>query len=191
MEVLREHFELTKFKFDDGNQVISYFLHKENENGSYKEHYKEVTIPIKPHEDLEQAVENLKQILVDANCLNSHRNLPKMVGPAIKAVETLETVFKSMDKAVLDSVEVSGLTLQGIPMEGDITEGSCVITGKHKVHNTAVAMNSPKINFSGDIYKFESKLAIIVDTIIDEVYQYLFEGKHAELELFNSDEEAA
>ena len=79
------------------------------------------------------------------------------------------------------SVRVTGLSITGFE------ETKAVILTTLVMAPAGVLMGIPthKIELSGDIYAFEEELSGITDKIEKEVFEYLFKGKKAQLELFD------
>ena len=98
----------------------------------------------------------------------------------------LRNSFKACDDcfnevfSVKDKIETRGISLSGV---GDNT--GVVLTGVYTTANgQKVAVNSPRIRFGSDSFGFEEELEELVHTIEDELFAYLYEGKQAQLELF-------
>lgn len=177
----REQFELSKLKIESsGKTTISYKKTITDGSASYAEDI-EMTSPRTPHPDMYAAVNALQKPLAEANDLFVHRD-DSAISPSNREKLENDKIFQRIlglwDKKVLDSVEVSGLSVQG-----DLETGSCVITGKHSVHGTAVAMNSPRISFEGNTFKIETEVRNLMKAIHEECYLYIFEGKAAQQEI--------
>ncbi len=154
---------------DKGKLYVEY----ETEKGSYIFDSNQI-----PHPDMHEALRELRTYLADSNALRSHRELkfPPKSGA--------EQVLEQLDKLVYDSVQVSGVSLSG-----DEKHLAAVITGKHNVHGTAVAMNSPRISTNGDTFKFETALFRAIDKVREEARMFIFEDKQFQSEIFKGDGE--
>ncbi len=176
----RKQFELNKLKIDSSGKVeISYKRMVTDGSATYADTI-EVSSPRVPHPDMNEALDALKHALAESNSLFVHRN-DKVLSPSLRKNlegKIMERVLNAWDGVVLDSVEVSGVSIQG-----DLESGSCVITGKHNTHGTATAMNSPKISFKGDSFKIETEVRDQVKKIHEEAYCYIFENKAAQQEI--------
>lgn len=163
-------FILHKCKVNDkGHLEIEYTT----DRGAYEFTSKDV-----PHPDLHNALMALNPFLADANELRSHR-LVKFP-PKTQA----EDILKEMDRLVYESIHVSGLSLSG-----DEDHLAAVISGKHKVKGTAVAMNTPLIRTNGDSMGFETDLFPLIDKVREEVRLFIFEDKKFQSEIFKGDGE--
>lgn len=182
----KEQFELSTIKVDKEGRVVAKWREIINEGDSVYADTKSIETPRICHPDLQEALENLRECLAKANGLYSHRLISNME-PALR--EFMENksgvrILNKLDGIITESVEVSGVSLGG-----DLETGWCVITGKHKVHNTAVAMNSPKIKFNGETFGFEETLSGLVKNLVDEVYEYIFNAKGAQQTIIFQDGE--
>jgi hypothetical protein len=99
---------------------------------------------------------------------------------------SLLTQIIPMAKRVLmygedQSVQVTGLSITGFE------ETKAVVITTLVMAPAGVLMGIPthKIELSGDVYAFEEELSGITDKIEKEVFEYLFKGKKAQLELFD------
>ena len=173
----REQFELSTLKVDKEGRVNFAWRDIIKEGDAIYADKKVLESPRICHPDLKDALENLQDTLAEANGLYSHRRLQTME-PALREFmedKKGQRILKKLDDIVCDSVKVSGIS-----MGGDLETGWCVITGKHEVHNTAVAMNSPKISFGGEAFGFEDSLKSLVEILIDEAFEYVFNAKGAQ-----------
>lgn len=173
-------FELKKIKVDsDGKVSISYKTDNQVE-GSASYDTIEMESDRHPHPDLKEAINRLTPYLADANGLRPYRNLPHVPPKKLDRWNEphIQEILNALDTHVYASVIPSGITLSG----NDHTLG-VIITGKHEVHNTAVAMNSPRISINADVFGFEAEVFDIVDTIVEEARLFIEERKSAQLEL--------
>lgn len=173
----KEDFELLKLKVDGDKIIIDWKSKIQTEDNSYADKHN-VESPRKPHPDLEESLEALTQCFAKSNDLLIHRNMDILSPNQRKELEPkeLQHILSAWDKKVFDSVQVTGVSLGG-----DLETGWCVITGKHAVHNTKMAMNSPKINFNSTALGLEAEVSNLLERLIDECYQYVYEGKGAQV----------
>lgn len=85
------------------------------------------------------------------------------------------------------SVQVTGLSITGFEETKAVIITALVMAPA----GVMMAINTHKIELSGDIYAFEEELSSITDKIEKEVFEYLFKGKKAQLELFDSLEDGS
>lgn len=75
------------------------------------------------------------------------------------------------------------ILVTGIGIAGKEENKGCVISGEYfTVSGQPTKIASPRIKFLEQYYGFENELADIAANIKSEVYEYLFNGKHEELE---------
>ena len=80
----------------------------------------------------------------------------------------------------LDKIEVRGIALSGSEEKAGV-----IITAILETANgTKTCINTPRIRLESDSFGFEEELQDCCEAIKTEVYQYLFEGKQAQLSLF-------
>lgn len=93
---------------------------------------------------------------------------------------------KQKDLAEAFADEATGnIDVHGISLSGDDENRGVVLTGLFTFGNgMKSAINSPRIRLANTSFGFEQELEEIVAKIEDEVYAFLFEGKKAQLELF-------
>ena len=94
----------------------------------------------------------------------------------------LLSAFKACDECFNDAFGVKErISTVGISLSGT----GVVLTGLYRVANDqCVAVNTPRIRTDSDSFGFEDELRDLVQTIEDEVFAYLYEGKQAQLQLF-------
>lgn len=78
------------------------------------------------------------------------------------------------------SVQVTGLSITGFEETKAVIITALVMAPA----GIMMAINTHKIELSSDIYAFEEELSDITDKIEKEVFEYLFKGKKAQLDLF-------
>lgn len=138
------------------------------------------------HPDFFNALKRLDVFLCDSNSLRFHRLLEgmKLEPKKKKLIAEAGDVFAILDKEILATVQASGVVVFGSE-----DHRGCVVTGKHRTHNTAVALNSPKISENGDTFGFETDLFAAVDALIEETEAYIIRGKSSQMNLFEQKEE--
>lgn len=100
-----------------------------------------------------------------------------------KATKKQNESARSFAERCLDDIEIRGISLSG----QDDNVG-VIITGIFTVANgLKTCINSPRIKMSVESFGFEEELENIISDIEQEVYEYLFKGKKAQLELFGAD----
>ena len=83
----------------------------------------------------------------------------------------------------LSELQSGFVVVNGIAIAGKEENKGCVMVGDYfTVSGQPTKIASPRIKFLGQYYGFENELADIAANIESEVYEYLFNGKHEELE---------
>lgn len=170
----KANFELRGVKITSAGKVeIEYREKITTEDTAYSEKNSKES-PRVPHPDLTEALAKLRECLGKSNELFVHRKEELIAPNKRELLETKEMsrILNKWDKTIIESLEVSGISLGG-----DLETGWCVIKGKHAVHGTKVAINSPKIQFAGDTFGIETEVNKLVKNVIEEAYLYIFEKK--------------
>ena len=138
------------------------------------------------HPDLKNSFEVLKPFVLRTFGLTSFLSIVDS-----KDFGATEKQSSAMYKYANDlhlRTSIKGITIK----EGKESDG-VIITSMLGVLNTeqSSVLNTPKITLGDETYGFETELLSAVDTIQEEVYQYLFEGKQSQLSLFNGNSESS
>lgn len=177
---MNNNFQLKSIKIASDGKVEISFITSNGEEG--RASYDELVMISDryPHPDLKEAIRKLNIPLADANGLRPYRELPHIAPGKLEKwdAKEVQSILETLDTQVYASVIPSGISLSGKDHSLAV-----VITGKHEVHGTAVAMNSPRIHVNGDTFGFESSVFEIVDEIIEEARKFVIERKSAQGEL--------
>lgn len=127
------------------------------------------------HEDLKKAFDDLRKHLVII-CDQ------KEDGSAIRILEVdgLAIAVNDYDKEAIEKYTVTGFVVGGEDRDG------VTLIGQKRIESKVLNITSPFTKFED--YPYASDLAACVETCMDEVYLYLFEGKCApdkQLDLFD------
>lgn len=80
---------------------------------------------------------------------------------------------------------VKKINVTGISWSGQYANEGIVITATLAAdNNQRMALNTIRMKFSDTRYGFEEQMEQIAEEVKDEVYEFLFEGKRAQLSLF-------
>lgn len=130
-----------------------------------------------PHPDLTRLRDTLREYLVKAYHLNIGYDT------AIKYLKGEQK--KIAEEGMIDlynKIEVTGISIGGEEQLRGV-----VISGKIESNNKSkCAMNTPRIVFSSEKLGYELDVEGQIELIEREIYKYLFEGKKAQKELFDS-----
>lgn len=131
------------------------------------------------HPDLKTLFDQLKAIKGRIFHLTTFLSLVEM--PDFKATVKQKELARTFAEKILENIEVRGVSFSGqddnvgIVLTGLMTSGN----------NQKTAINSPRLKFNSETYGFEEELEEISGKIESEVYEFLFKGKKAQLDLFN------
>jgi len=106
--------------------------------------------------------------------------------PEFKATKDQARLAERAVQGIIEKITVTGVSISG----QDENKG-IIITGTFNGDqlNVKMAINSHRIKFNSTVYGFEDGLEEIITKLTDEVYEYLFEGKQAQLEMFTGAEQ--
>ena len=189
---MKKNVTLHKVKTLNGGGLETTYreLIREDNTEHIDEHTKKS--PVDPHPDLTDQLEELKTIL--ARCYNINTIDLLRTSPNLdqQEKEAFEIVANLIDKMALESMKK--ITVTGVNITGDKAEGTdkraIVITGKlYQANGSQIAMNSPRIKMNQDQFGFEDQVAMIIEKLEEEVRSYIFDGKKAQLDLFDAQEE--
>lgn len=137
------------------------------------------------HPDLRGLFEDLRPIV--ARVFNITSFLTFLDSDEMK----LSEAKKMMARAFADEL-VAKIDVRGVSWSGTDDNAGVVITAVFETPNgLKTCINTPRIKMSTISFGFEEELEKIVDAIKTEVYQFLFNGKQAQLSLFGDNGEQA
>jgi hypothetical protein len=185
----KENVTFTKVKLLNSGGVEAFFSHStKREDGQVIQESHAIKRRLKEDPDLTNAFQAFKQYLgkcVGISYLAGLKDIPGLTDAAKKHIKALEKTIKEHESNQLNKIEVTGITIAG-----DEDSTAIVISGKMlQANNSKVAINSPRIPLENNTFGFESKLESLIETLRDETYLYLFEGKAAQLELFGGEDD--
>lgn len=174
----KSSFELSKVKFLKGGGLdVHYNVTEVIDDESYTNKY-HVESAKDVHPDLIELFVRIKPIL--ARVFNITSFLTCISTDDFKANKMQKEIAEDFAKEMMNNIEVRGISLSGND------DNVCVIiTGLFTTYNNQkTCINSPRIKLSVESFGFEEELEEIVTEIEEEVYDFLFKGKKAQLELF-------
>lgn len=174
----KSSFELSKVKFLKGGGLdVHYNVTEVIDDESYTNKY-HVESAKDVHPDLIELFVRIKPIL--ARVFNITSFLTCISTDDFKANKMQKEIAEDFAKEMMNNIEVRGISLSG----KDDNVG-VIITGLFTTYNNQKTyINSPIIKLSVESFGFEEELEEIVTEIEEEVYDFLFKGKKAQLELF-------
>lgn len=173
-------FQLSKVKVISGGGLDVHFETEETCGAEvYRETY-HLSSSKEIHPDLKKLLDRLKPIMARVYHLSFFRSL--METPEFKATKKQQELAEEAFKEVLAKLDVTGISLSGKDSNVGV-----VLTGVFTADsNQKMAINSHRMKFSDTRYGFEEEMESIIGDIESEVYAFLFKGKKAQLELFDS-----
>lgn len=178
-------FALSKVKtLKDGGLDVHYEVTETVGNESYTNKY-HVESAKDIHPDLRDCFDRLRPIM--GRIFNITSFLSMVETSDFKATKSQQQTARSFADEMLKNIEV-----RGVSFSGQDDNVGVVLTGLFTVsNNQKTAINSPRLKFNTETFGFEEELEEIAGDIEREVYEFLFKGKKAQLELFGADGEAA
>lgn len=178
-------FALSKVKtLKDGGLDVHYEVTETVGNESYTNKY-HVESAKDIHPDLRDCFDRLRPIM--GRIFNITSFLSMVETSDFKATKSQQQTARSFSDEMLKNIEV-----RGVSFSGQDDNVGVVLTGLFTVsNNQKTAINSPRLKFNTETFGFEEELEEIAGDIEREVYEFLFKGKKAQLELFGADGEAA
>lgn len=175
----KKAFSMSKVKVINGGGLDVHFEVEEACGAEvYRENY-HLTSGKEIHPDLQKLFDKLKPIMARVYHLSFFRSL--METPEFKATKKQKELAEEAFKEVIDKLRVTGVSLSG----KDDNVG-VVLTGTFTADsNQKMVINSHRMKFNSERYGFEEEMEEIVGEIESEVYEFLFNNKKAQLEIFD------
>jgi len=180
-KIIRKEFKLKKFKLLEGlfQADFSYDFAKSGDVFENEINYKDTRIP---HPDIYKFIDELKPVVariygydvLRTICLNDDF---KATGSQAEILEKLYQKF------------IGNITVTGFSVSGEDDKKQCIITAKVMTELGVSAINTNKILLLNDKFGFEEELENIIDSLTDEVYSYIYEGKDCMPSLFTTEEQ--
>lgn len=133
-----------------------------------------------PHPDLNKSLQGLTSFVAKSTHLTALNELEGWISEQDK-----KSIFRpflakisGMQKDILDQIDVRQLSISNND-SGD----KVVISAMLSVKKSSTKINTPKISLSGDIFGFEVALSESIEDVVEEVWQYLFNGKTSQTKL--------
>ena len=133
-----------------------------------------------PHPDLLNARDKLKDVLIKSF---HYHEVNDVASKYLKGEQKQKVEDAFLD--ICNKIEVTGVSISG-----DEQLKGAVVTGKIESNNgSKCALNSPRIVFASDKIGYEKDVENAVELLTRETYKYLFEGKRAQGELFDNQDQ--
>lgn len=177
----KEKFALSKVKLlKDGGLDVHYEVTEVVGNESYANKY-HVLSAKDIHPDLRKLFVDLRPIMGRVFNITSFKSM--MATPDFKATKKQTEIAEAFANECLGNIEVMGVSLSGQDDNvGVVLTGLFILSNNQKT-----AINTPRMKYNVETLGFEEELENIVCDIENEVYEFLFNGKKAQMDLFTAD----
>ena len=176
----QEDFKLTKVKVNGG--VVEVNFTQRISNGVL-EQFVETTERrlVAPHPDMINSLQMLNTFVARAthlDALDIQRGFAENQGKATKETKLIIEQMTQRQSEILDSIDVRSVSIKG---EGDKT--AIVISSVLSCKGQCTALNTPRIVLGRNVYGCEVAISESIDELSSEVYQYLYAGKQAQMQM--------
>lgn len=130
------------------------------------------------HADLRECFEDLRPIVARVFNITSFLTLCEAKDMGLTPAK--QKLFREYAEGLTKKIDVRGVSWSGSG-EG---LGVVITSVLETPTGLKTAINTPRIKFNQDSFGFEEELEVIVEKIKSEVYEFLFNGKSAQLSLF-------
>ena len=137
------------------------------------------------HPDLRGLFEDLRPIV--ARVFNITSFLTFLDSDEMKLPESKKMLARAFADELIAKIDVRGVSWSGT----DDNVGVIITAVFETPNGLKTCINTPRIKMATISFGFEEELEKIVDAIKTEVYQFLFNGKQAQLSLFGDNGEQA
>lgn len=173
-----KNFKLSKVKLvPDGGLEAQYQVNEVVGNETYMNEY-HVKDAKEIHPDLKSLFRDLKPVV--GRVLGVTSFLSFLEGDDIKLTEAKMKSARAFANELLSNIEV-----RGISFSGEDENVGVIITSIFTTSNgLKTCINTPRIKLANISFGFEEELESICGQVEQEVYEFLFKGKKAQLSLF-------
>lgn len=137
------------------------------------------------HPDLRGLFEDLRPIV--ARVFNITSFLTFLDSDEMKLSESKKMMARAFADELIEKIDVRGVSWSGT----DDNTGVVITAVFETPNGLKTCINTPRIKMATISFGFEEELEKIVEAIKTEVYQFLFNGKQAQLSLFGDNGEQA
>lgn len=173
-----KNFNLSKVKLNPNGGLQADYQITETVGGepSITDYHANVTRDI--HPDLQGLFEDLRPIV--ARVFNITSFLTLIESGEMKATKQQKENARAFGEELINKIDV-----RGVSWSGTADNVGIVITSVFETPNgLKTCINTPRIKLGQISFGFEEELEQIVELIKKEVYEFLFNGKQAQLSLF-------
>ena len=166
-----DNFELKKVKLH--NHLGVYTMYHEKLMNNKEEYWAEKTSNnlIHRHQDMDNVADELKI------------HVARIFGILAIGLYKDEEDFNSREKKLLEET-LESINIIGITLSGSEENGGVVISATRKVlNNKTIVMNTPHMKYADESYSYCYDLQETVQKLTEEVWEYMFKRKYAQLEI--------
>lgn len=176
-DVLLQNFTLDSVKkLKNGGLTIAFGTNESDGVETYNDKDLKESAKV-PHPDL---TSKLRELIPTVATVFGYAKLRGTVKSNKKVEDELEENYQN----IIANLEVNGISLSGTGNN----KGVVIMATMKAESNQKMAINTHRIRFNESRYGFEEELESLTDEIRIECFEYLFNGKRAQLELFESKE---
>ncbi len=137
-----------------------------------------LTSSVEPHPDVSSILRSLKEYYLEITLLKKIYNVVDR--EEFKANQIQRNMMDNMVEDIKRRVKITKVALSGKDEKSGV-----IITGVIEAETgQGMALNTHRITFSNETYGFEDELQGKIDDLINECYQYMYENKVAEPDMF-------
>jgi hypothetical protein len=172
------NFNVLKVKLPTGGGLYVKFKYSKTMRNEYHEIEDIQQSSVEPHPDLQQRIRSLKEWYMDVTRLKDLYQV--ILSERFDATEGQRKIAKSVLDEFKRHLWISQISISGKEENvGVIITG--IITGET---GQGMALNSHRIKLSDEIFGWEEDLKEVVEEIERECYEYIYNGKVAEPDMF-------
>lgn len=175
-------FNLSKIKMISGGGLsVKYDLEAVIGAETYHSNHVEESTK-QPHPDLEECFEKMAPMVAQIMGFSAAKDLAYKL--EFKADAKQKEFLSKYVKEMTDKIKVTGIAISG---KGE--KVAAVITSIFTVDNKQkIALNSPRVLLKSSSRGFEEELEGLIEKIRDEAYEFLFNNRVANPEMFGPDD---
>ena len=176
-------FNLSKVKIQPNGELKAVYQVTQTINGELSLIDREETCNREVHPDLKGLFKDLRNVV--GRVFNVTSFLTLLESDDFKLTESKKEKAREFAQTILDKIDVRGVSWSG----SDENVGVVITAIFETPNGLKTCINTPRIRLSQVSFGFEEELESICNNIKTEVYQFLFQGKQAQLSLFGEQNE--
>lgn len=173
-----KNYNLSKVKLNPNGGLQADYQVMENVGGELSVTDYHASVPRDIHPDLRGLFEDLRPIV--ARVFNITSFLTFLDSDEMKLPESKKILARAFADELIAKIDVRGVSWSGT----DDNVGVVISAVFETPNGLKTCINTPRIKMATISFGFEEEMEKIVDAIKTEVYQFLFNGKQAQLSLF-------